>query len=132
MWGRASPGRAFVQAQKFGAEMAIPVEVTGLDCGVSPFSLTLANGRIVKALAVVVASGACYRRPDIPRLQEFEGGGIWYWDSAIEARMCRREEIALVGGGNSAGQAAVFLRHYAARIWMLGRGPSLAASKIRR
>ena len=73
--GQALTGRAFVQAQKFGAEMAIPVEVTGLDCGVSPFSLTLANGRIVKALAVVVASGACYRRPEIPRLQEFEG--IW-------------------------------------------------------
>jgi thioredoxin reductase (NADPH) len=66
--GQALAGRAFVQAQKFGAEMAIPVEVTGLDCGVSPFSLTLANGRIVKALTVVVASGARYRRPDIPRL----------------------------------------------------------------
>ena len=120
-----------MQAQKFGAEMAIPVEVTGLDCGVSPFSLTLTNGRIVKALAVVVASGARYRRPDIPRLQEFEGRGIWYWASPIEARMCRREEIALVGGGNSAGQAAVFLSSFAAKISMLVRADSLASSMSR-
>ena len=111
--------------------MAIPVEVTGLDCGVSPISLTLANGRIVRVLAVVVASGARYRRPDIPRLQEFEGRGIWYWASPIEARMCRREEIALVGGGNSAGQAAVFLFGYAAKISMLVRADSLASSMSR-
>src|SRR5262249_43818615 len=119
--GQALTGRAFVQAQKFGAEMAIPVEVTGLDCGVSPFSLTLANGRIVRALTVVVASGARSGRPVIPRLQDFEGRGIWYWASPIEARMCRRAEIALIGGGNSAGQAAVFLSGFAARIFMLVR-----------
>ena len=129
--GQALTGRAFVQAQKFGAEMAIPVEVTGLDCGVSPFSLSLANGRSVKAQAVVVAAGARYRRPAIPRLQDFEGRGIWYWASPIEARMCRREEIALVGGGNSAGQAAVFLSGFAAKIFMLVRAESLAASMSR-
>lgn len=129
--GQALTGRAFVQAQKFGAEMAIPVEVTGLECGVSPFSLTLANGMSVKSLAVVVATGARYRRPDIPRLQEFEGRGIWYWASPIEARMCRREEIALVGGGNSAGQAAVFLSGFAAKISMLVRADSLASSMSR-
>jgi thioredoxin reductase (NADPH) len=119
--GQALTGRAFVQAQKFGAEAAIPVEVTGLDCGVTPFSLNLANGRSVKTQAVVVAVGARYRRPAISRLQEFEGRGIWYWASPIEARMCRREEIALVGGGNSAGQAAVFLSSFAAKIFMLVR-----------
>jgi thioredoxin reductase (NADPH) len=75
--GQALTARAFVQAQKFGAEAAIPVEVTGLDCGVTPFSLSLANGRSVKAQAVVVAAGARYRRPGIPRLQDFEGRGIW-------------------------------------------------------
>jgi thioredoxin reductase (NADPH) len=77
---------------------------------------------------VVIASGARYRRLDVPNLSEFEGRGVWYWASPIEARFCRREEIALVGGGNSAGQAAVFLRHYAAKIWLLVRGPSLAES----
>ena len=76
----------------------------------------------------MIASGARYRRLDVPNLHEFEGRGVWYWASPIEARLCRREEIALVGAGNSAGQAAVFLRHYAARIWMLVRGPSLAES----
>jgi thioredoxin reductase (NADPH) len=97
--GQALTGRAYVQAQKFGAEVAIPVEVTGLNCTGSPFSLSLANGRSVKAQAIVVAAGARYRRPAIPRLQDFEGHGIWYWASPIEARMCRKEEIALVGGG---------------------------------
>jgi thioredoxin reductase (NADPH) len=129
--GQALTAHAFVQAQKFGAEAAIPVEVTGLDCGASPYSLSLANGRSVKAQAVVVAAGARYRRPAIPRLQDFEGRGIWYWASPIEARMCRQEEIALVGGGNSAGQAAVFLSGFAANIFMLVRAESLAASMSR-
>jgi hypothetical protein len=75
--------------------------------------------------------GARYRRPGIPRLQKFEGRGIWYWASPIEARMCRREEIALVGGGNSAGQAAVFLAGFAAKISMLVRVDSLASSMSR-
>ena len=129
--GQALTGRAFVQAQKFGAEMAIPMEVTGLDCGVTPYSLSLANGRSVKAHAVVVAAGARYRRPALPHLLDFEGRGLWYWASPIEARMCRKEEIALVGGGNSAGQAAVFLSGFAAKISMLVRANSLASSMSR-
>jgi thioredoxin reductase (NADPH) len=129
--GQALTARAFVQAQKFVAEAAIPMEVTGLDCGHTPFSLKLANGKSVKAQAVVVAAGARYRRPAISRLRDFEGRGIWYWASPIEARMCRREEIALVGGGNSAGQAAVFLSGFVAKIYMLVRAESLAASMSR-
>jgi len=129
--GQALTGRALVQAQKFGAEVAIAVEVTGLDCGVTPFSLSLADGRNIKAHPVVVAAGARYRRPNVPRLQEFEGRGIWYRASPIEARMCRQEEIALVGGGNSAGQAAVFLSGFAAKISMLVRADSLASSMSR-
>jgi thioredoxin reductase (NADPH) len=74
----------------------------------------------------VIASGARYRRLNVPELGAFEGRGVWYWASPIEARLCRGEEIALVGGGNSAGQAAVFLRDFAAKIWMLVRGPSLS------
>jgi thioredoxin reductase (NADPH) len=80
---------------------------------------------------VVVASGARYRRLNVPNLADFEGRGVWYWASPIEARLCRNEEIVLVGGGNSAGQAAVFLRNFAVKIWMLVRGPSLEESMSR-
>jgi thioredoxin reductase (NADPH) len=126
--GQALAGRAYVQAQKFGAEMVIPTEVSRLDCGQAPLALELGDGRRAKASAVVVASGARYRRLDVPNLREFEGRGVWYWASPIEARLCRGEEIVLVGGGNSAGQAAVFLRDHAAKIWLLVRGHSLAES----
>ena len=127
----ALTGRAFVQAQKFGAEMAIPTEVVRLDCSRDPLALALADGCQVRASTVVVATGACYRRPDIPHLREFESRGVWYWASPIEARMCWQEEIALVGGGNSAGQAAVFLSGFASKVWMLVRGPGLAATMSR-
>lgn len=121
-------GRAFVQAQKFGAELVIPTEVSRLNSSRNPLTLELSDGARTKAAAVVIASGARYRRLDLPNLRDFEGRGVWYWASPIEARLCRREEIVLVGGGNSAGQAAVFLRDYAAKICLLVRGPSLAES----
>jgi thioredoxin reductase (NADPH) len=108
--------------------MMIPVEAVRLDVAETPVALSLGDGRRVKASTVVVATGARYRRLDVPNLRDFEGRGVWYWASPIEARLCRNEEIVLVGGGNSAGQAAVFLRGLAARIWMLVRGPSLAES----
>src|ERR1700722_12498672 len=125
---RTLTARAYVQAQKFGAEMVIPTEVSRMDCSQNPLALELGDGGRVKAAAVVIASGAHYRRLDVPNLREFEGRGVWYWASPIEARLCRREEIVLVGGGNSAGQAAVFLRDYAAKICLLVRGLSLAES----
>jgi thioredoxin reductase (NADPH) len=124
--GQALTGRAYVQAQKFGARMVIPSEVVQLDRSATPLALHLDDGRRVEASTVVVASGARYRRLDVPHLQDFEGRGVWYWASPVEARLCRDEEIVLVGGGNSAGQAAVFLRSFAAKIWMLVRGESLA------
>jgi thioredoxin reductase (NADPH) len=126
--GQALTGRAYVQAQKFGARMVIPTEVTRLDLNETPVALRLGDGGVVKASTIVVATGASYRRLDVPNLREFEGRGVWYWASPIEARLCRSEEVVLVGGGNSAGQAAVFLRSFAAKIWMLVRGPSLAES----
>ncbi len=133
--GGALAGRAYVQAQKFGAEMLIPAKVVSMDCSNAgpqgQLSIKLEDGRVLNARTVVIASGARYRRPDVPRLKEFEGRGIWYWASAIEARMCARQEIALVGGGNSAGQAAVFLSQQAAKVNVLVRGPSLAASMSR-
>jgi thioredoxin reductase (NADPH) len=133
--GGALAGRAYVQAQKFGAEMLIPAEVQSLDCERSgpdrELTLRLADGRRLRARTVVIASGARYRRPEVPRLSEFEGRGIWYWASALEATMCAQTEVVLVGGGNSAGQAAVFLSQHASKVHMLVRGPSLAASMSR-
>jgi thioredoxin reductase (NADPH) len=133
--GQALTGRAYVQAQKFGAEMLIPTQVQSLDCSRSgadrELLLHLADGRRLRARTVVVASGARYRRPDVPRLAEFEGRGIWYWASAVEATLCSKLEVALVGGGNSAGQAAVFLSQHAAKVHMLVRGPGLAATMSR-
>ena len=113
--GGALAGRAFSQALKFGAEVAIPLQVAYLDCGGparrphEPLRLELEDGRSIRARAVVVASGARYRQPDISNLSGFEGAGVSYWASAVEAKLCEGEEIALVGGGNSAGQAVVFL-----------------------
>jgi len=113
--GGALAGRAFSQALKFGAEVAIPLQVAYLDCGGTarlphePLRLELTDGRSIYARSVVVASGARYRQPNIPNVTDFEGAGVSYWASAVEAKLCEGEEIALVGGGNSAGQAVVFL-----------------------
>lgn len=107
--GQALAGRAFNQALKFGAEIAVPLQIEGLDCTQTPPVLDLAGDRRVRAHAVVIASGARYRRPKIPNLETFEGAGVSYWASPVEARLCAGEEVALVGGGNSAGQAVVYL-----------------------
>jgi thioredoxin reductase (NADPH) len=133
--GQALAGRAYVQAQKFGAQMMIPAQVKSLDCSrketEGELRLALTDGRTLRAKTVVIASGARYRRPAVPRLAEFEGRGIWYWASALEAKMCSGAEVMLVGGGNSAGQAAVFLSQHAAKVNVLVRGPSLAAGMSR-
>jgi thioredoxin reductase (NADPH) len=131
--GQALAGRAFVQAQKFGADMLIPVEVKRLDCFPSGglFALELDGGEPVLARTVVVASGARYRRPNVLRLKEFEGRGVWYWASPIEAKLCTGEDVIVVGGGNSAGQAAVFLSGHARKVRIMVRGPGLAESMSR-
>src|SRR6201996_5776739 len=131
--GHALMARAFNQAQKFGAEIMIPVEVKSLDCSRADgtFRLTLDNGDVLRARSVVIASGARYRRPEIENLAEFEGRGVWYWASPIEARLCAQQDVALVGGGNSAGQAAVFLSGHARRVNMMIRGGGLGASMSR-
>ena len=126
--GQALMGRAFVQAQKFGVEFSIPTEVDRLVCVETPLSLHLTDGRKVQTRSVVVAAGARYRRLSLSNVRDFEGRGVWYWASPIEARLCRSEEAVLVGGGNSAGQAAVYLSGFAKKIWMLVRGPGLAES----
>ena len=131
--GLALTARAFNQAQKFGAEIMIPVTVQSLDCTRTDgaFTLALEGGDTLHAKSIVVASGARYRRPDIARLAEYEGRGVWYWASPIEARLCKAQEVILVGGGNSAGQAAVFLASQARRIRMVIRGGGLGASMSR-
>ncbi|WP_342238476.1 FAD-dependent oxidoreductase [Inquilinus sp. OTU3971] len=111
--GQALAGRAFNQAAKFGAELAIPLTVQLLRChgaeADAPFTLELSNGGTARARTIVIASGARYRQPDIPNVVELEGAGVSYWASPIEARLCAGEEVVLVGGGNSAGQAVAYL-----------------------
>jgi len=133
--GMVLMARAYNQAAKFGAEMAIPDEVVRLQCDAAPdgsrFQLGLANGEQVRTRTVVIASGARYRRLDVGNLAEFEGSSVHYWASPLEGKLCVGQEIALVGAGNSAGQAAVFLASQVRKVWLLARGPSLEASMSR-
>jgi thioredoxin reductase (NADPH) len=121
--GQALSGRAFNQALKFGAEIAIPVTVERLSRTGGALTLTCAGDRRITARSVVIASGARYRRPAVPDLATFEGAGVSYWASAIEARLCAGEEVALIGGGNSAGQAVVFLAPQVKRLHLVVRRP---------
>ena len=131
--GLALTGRAFVQAQTFGAEMMIPAKVKALDCSRSDGALGLEveAGGPIRAKTVIVASGARYRRLAVANLEMFEGRGVWYWASPIEARLCTNDTVILVGGGNSAGQAAVFLSAHAAKVMMMVRDANLAVSMSR-
>ncbi len=127
--GLALMARAYNQAQKFGAEIAIPDEASKLEDGEGArFLVSLSDGERVRANSLVVASGARYRRPDIANLSEFEGTCVHYWASAIESRLCAGQDVALVGAGNSAGQAVVYLARYVKKVWMIVRGQSLEAT----
>ena len=129
--GQALAGRAFHQAQKFGAHIGIPCEVKTLHCSRHPLSVELAGNRHIMTRSVVIASGAEYRRPPFEGLERFEGRGVYYWASPIEARLCRNEPVLLVGGGNSAGQAAVFLASHAAHVHLFIRAANLDQSMSR-
>ncbi|MGB8225205.1 MAG: FAD-dependent oxidoreductase [Polyangiales bacterium] len=132
--GMALMARAFNQAKKFGAEVAIPEEAASLsDDSVanSAFVIETTGAQQVRARSVVIATGARYRRLDLPNLQSFEGIHVHYWASPIEGRLCLGQEVALVGAGNSAGQAAVFLAAQASKVWVLMRGRSLEATMSR-
>jgi len=115
--------RAYNQARKFGVETAIPDEAVGLACMGDHARIALANGESVRARAVVLATGARYRRLEVARLEEFEGASVHYWASPLEAKLAAGQEVALVGGGNSAGQAVVFLAGHAARVTLIARRP---------
>jgi len=131
--GMALMARAHNQAQKFGAEMAIPDEATGLAQGSasSSFVVNLQNRERVSARSVVIATGARYRRPEVKDLDAFEASSVHYWASPIEARLCAGQEVVLVGAGNSAGQAVVYLASQGVKVWMLVRRSDLAATMSR-
>ncbi len=125
-------GRAYAQARKFGAEMLIAQAATGLMCDQRPaYVVRMADGARIAARAIVIATGAEYRRPPIPNLSRFEGAGIYYAATAMEAQICADDEVIVVGGGNSAGQAAVFLAQSAARVHVMVRSDGLAESMSR-
>jgi thioredoxin reductase (NADPH) len=126
--GQALAGRAQVQAQKFGARLALSRAVVGLDCETAPYKLKLDDGQSIRARAIVVATGARYRKLGVAGYERFEGAGIYYAATAMEAGLCADEEVVVVGGGNSAGQAAVFLSGTARHVHMLVRGAGLAAT----
>jgi thioredoxin reductase (NADPH) len=133
--GMALMARAYTQAQKFGAEMAMPDEAVSLEgdgvAGGGPYVVTLLNNERVRARSVVIATGARYRRLEVPDLERFEGACVHYWASPLEGKLCAGQEVALVGGGNSAGQAAVYLAGQVAKVWLLVRGRDLGTSMSR-
>jgi len=126
--GLALMARAYNQAQKFGAEIAIPDEALTLCPNSAPFRIGLGNGETAVARTIVLAGGARYRRLDISNLSDFEGTCVHYWASAIETRLCSGQEVVLTGAGNSAGQAVVFLAEQVKKLWMIVRGNNLEAT----
>jgi thioredoxin reductase (NADPH) len=129
--GEILTARAYAQAQKFGAEIAIANGGTSLTCRHQPYAITMDDGQQVPAKAVIVATGAQYRKPTIANASSFEGAGIYYAATAMERQLCVNEEITIVGGGNSAGQAAVFLAEKCSRVHILVRGSGLTDSMSR-
>jgi thioredoxin reductase (NADPH) len=129
--GQALAGRAFTQAEKFGAEVAIARTAVRISCDAQPYEIHLSDGEVVRTRTIVIATGARYRKPELAELARFEGAGIFYSATHLEAQMCGGQEVVVVGGGNSAGQAAVFLSGIASRVHVLVRGPGLAESMSR-
>ena len=129
--GQALAGRALTQAEKFGAEVAIGRKVVRIDCDSRPYRLFLSDGQEIRTRAIVIASGVEYRRLELPSLARYEGTGVFYSATHLEAQLCEGEEIAIVGGANSAGQAAVFLSQIARQVHVLVRGNGLSDSMSR-
>jgi thioredoxin reductase (NADPH) len=129
--GEALTTSAYTQAQKFGAQLLVARSAVELSCARKPFALQVGGGAPLSARAIVIASGVAYRKLALPNVGEFEGRGIYYGATPMEAQLCRKEEVAVVGGGNSAGQAAVFLADSGSRVNVLVRGKGLADSMSR-
>jgi thioredoxin reductase (NADPH) len=129
--GQALAARALTQAEKFGAKLAIAQKATRLRCDKVPFEIEIAGREPAHAKAVIVATGVEYRKLELPNLERFEGVGVYYGATNIEAQRCQAEDVIVIGGGNSAGQAATFLARSSRRVFMLVRGAKLAASMSR-
>ena len=129
--GHNLTSRAYVQAQKFGAQVMVASGAKQLDCSHRPYTLETVEGKRVQARTIIVASGANYRKPPIQDLSRFEGTGVYYAATYIEAQLARAEQVVVVGGANSAGQAAVFLAQTANRVYMLVRGEGLGDTMSR-
>jgi len=123
--------RAITQAEKFGAKMMLAHGVARLDCGRRPYKVVLDNGNRLAARSIVISTGAQYNKPRIPNLEKFEGQGIYYGATYMESQLCEQEDIVVVGGGNSAGQAAVFLSQTASKVHMLVRSGQLSDTMSR-
>jgi thioredoxin reductase (NADPH) len=123
--------RAFVQAEKFGANIAVARSARALKCARPPYTVELDDGASVQGRSIIIAAGAQYRKLDLPNLAQFEGAGVYYGATAVEADMCSGQTVAVVGGGNAAGQASVFLSGVAKRVFLLVRGPGLADTMSR-
>jgi thioredoxin reductase (NADPH) len=129
--GQELAARAFVQAEKFGAHISVARSAATLKCTRQPYVLQLDDGGSVQSRSLIVATGAQYRRLDLPNLAQFEGAGVYYGATAVEAQVCTDQEVAVVGGGNSAGQAALFLSEVAKHVYLLVRRPGLAETMSR-
>ena len=124
-------GRAVVQAEKFGAQILVGQRVVQINCDQKPYQLSLENGGILQARSIIIASGAQYNKPNVANLKQFEGNGIYYAATFMESQLCGGDEIIVIGGGNSAGQAAVFLAETAHKVYMLVRGKTLSETMSR-
>ena len=129
--GLALTARAYAQAQKFGAQIMIAQGATGLSCEHQPYTVRTNGGVGVRARAVIIATGAEYRKPALDNLSQFEGAGVYYGATPMEAQLCAKEDVIVVGGGNSAGQAAVFLAQTAGQVHMLVRRDGLSDTMSR-
>jgi thioredoxin reductase (NADPH) len=128
--GNELAGRAYTQATKFGAQMLL-AKATRLECDRKPYAVELDSGARIAGRAIVIASGANYRRLPLENLSQFEGAGIYYGATFVEAQLCSGEEVVVVGGANSAGQAAVFLSESAKQVYVLVRRSGLSDTMSR-
>jgi len=129
--GQELAGRAYTQAEKFGAQVMIAIGAKRLLCNRKPFMIEIDDGKTVPARAVIIASGARYRKLDVQNIAQYEGTGVYYGATAMESQLCRGEDVIIVGGGNSAGQAAVFLAQTARRVYVLVRSEALSETMSR-
>ncbi len=129
--GQELATRALHQAQKFGARMMVAHSIVKLDCARRPYRMVLDDDSVISSRSIIIATGAHYKKPAVENLKKFEGQGVYYGATYMEAQLCEAEEVIVIGGGNSAGQAAVFLAQTASKVHMLVRSNGLAETMSR-